>query len=133
MVFTPTNPMFFHLLNFHPDQVSQIRCEIQCLLTTIPALTHENTMSIEVLSPSWIALSASNQLKRDYPRRYINKNRYDIQSVELIIGQNPPPIPRALIELLAEFGLKRHPKLANKRRPCRPLYTIPQRRTSPSN
>lgn len=133
MVFQPKHPMFFNLLNFHTDLVSQIRCEIQCLLNTVPVLTHENTMSIEVLSPSWIALSASNKLKLDYPRRYINKNRYDIQSVELIIGQHPPPIPRALMELLAEFGLKRHTKLANKRRPCRPLYTIPQRRTSPSN
>ena len=78
MVYQPTNPMFFNLLNFHNDLVNQIRCEIQCLLHTIPALTHKNTMSIEVLSPSWIALSASNKLKLDHPRRYINKNRYDI-------------------------------------------------------
>jgi hypothetical protein len=133
MVYVPTNPMFFHLLNINQDHLQQIRCEIQCLLTTIPLLTKENTMAMEVFSPSWIALMASNRLKRDHPHKYVNKTTYDIQPVQLIVGQIPPPIPKGLLDILAEFGLKRHLKLANRFRPSRQLYSIPQRRTSPSN
>jgi hypothetical protein len=106
MVYEPTNPMFFHLLNFNDDHVIQIRWSMQWLLTYTPTFTYETTMSLEVFSPFWVAFKATNRLKQRHPDKYVNNIQYDIQSAQLILGQNPPPLPQALLKVLAEFGLK---------------------------
>jgi hypothetical protein len=87
----------------------------------------EITLLLAVCSPSWIAIKASNKLKRKYPHRYSNKTQYQIQPVSRTPGQTPPPFPKALLKALSKFGLNDF-TTTNRLRPDQPRYVVPKQR-----
>ena len=127
MDYQPNRPTYQYLRNYSKRYTGNICREMINLLHGTNDSPPEVTLLLEVCSPSWIAIMASNKLKRRHPDRYNNKTQYKIQPVSRTPGQTPPPFPKVLLKALAKFGLN-DLITTNKRRPDQPRYVVPKQR-----
>jgi hypothetical protein len=121
------HPTYRHLRWYSKGYTNDVCREMNNLLNWTENSPPEITLQLAVCSPSWIAIQATNKLKKKYPHRYNNKTQYPIQPVCRTPGFTPPPYPKVLLKALAKFGLK-DPTTTNKHRPDQQFYVVPKQR-----